>query len=223
MSWGGRFLLIVLSLGILTFRAVADTTTEPVSDALRARIAPSLARLYLRNKTRPENRPCSGFVLRSGELLTCEHCVSDEEDCAAMVAEFETTSTRARCRKLLRVSSLDDIAVVELEWPTNHAAPEGLTLANRSFTPGHSVVVAGYPVELERALKFTSGKVLKAFLPNSINFFHDATTRPGNSGSPVIDPYTWEVVALHCASSEFTGTRQAYGARVERIRKLLDQ
>lgn len=182
-------------------------------------VAPSVARLHLQSQA-GETRPCSGFVLRTGELLTCGHCVSDEEDCAAMIAEFGPSGVQARCKKILRMSTFDDIALVQLEWPADFGVPEGLALAHRSLPPGSSVVVAGFPAGAVRALTFTSGKVLKPASSSSSALLYDAPTLPGNSGSPVIDPETLEVTALHCASSDFGGSRRGYGPRVERIRGI---
>jgi hypothetical protein len=199
--------------------------------ALPEQVVTSIARLHLQGAD-ARTRPCTGFLLSSQVLLTCQHCVSDDSDCSQMVAEVGVgagagalRSRQARCRKLLRTSSWDDLAFVELEWPTGGAAslPTGIPLSARPIAMGASILIAGFPGSASqdpRELVLASGRTLRPMTPAPTPLlFHDAPSSPGHSGSPVLDASTLEAAGIHCASTEFHGARRSYGAGAAKIRE----
>ena len=187
------------------------------------RVTEATAWVHLSQRGVEEVRPCTGFLISGNRLLTCEHCVVDAEDCRALRAEFTRSGGEsmayARCRRLIATDRIRDVALVQLEV-LEGALPAALALTRHPVTPGRKVEVVGYPVYAGRQRTRTEGRTLPP--PNAYagDQYHDAITGPGNSGSPVVDALTEEVLSMHCAGSRLAGRRVGYGAPASVLRAL---
>lgn len=144
----------------------------------------------------------SGFLASSQVLVTAGH-VADRIDCDSMVVIFDfalfspgTDPTQVSsdnvyyCKRVIQSVNQGDIdfAVVTLDRPVKNRAP----LRIASHIP-KSVGMVGHPMALP--MKVTgAGPVIRESTEDYFRAKLD--TFPGNSGGPVIDPVTGEVVGI---------------------------
>lgn len=164
----------------------------------------------------------TGFVVDNGELvITNAHVLPEEATKGAMTAlAIHTARTaedsQARPATLLGIDRAHDLALLRIEGPALPALPLGDGARMRE---GMSIAIIGYPIG--GVLGFTpvthrgivssiTGIVLPAPSSQALNaqaiarlrqgsfdiYQLDATAYPGNSGSPVFDVESGEVIAV---------------------------
>lgn len=124
---------------------------------------------------------CSGVVLRSGKVLTADHCVDNVNGV------------------WLRHKGRVYFADVEAHYPAQDLAvllplgnlSGGVALARRAPQPGDEIRAIGFPLG-EYGKFMTRGVVSKAddrdgLVPGHHVFYHDAGIEGGNSGGPIFN------------------------------------
>ena len=152
---------------------------------------------------------CTGFLSAAGTLVTAGHCVKDEGDCSGFVWVFDFQLTAAGDSGYLRIPAENaysckrvvaretrpfdgvDFAVLELDRPAAERRPLDLDMAGTPL-PGRALFVIGHPSGLP--MKAAEGGHVQQSGPYS--FTADLDTFHGNSGSPVFDAMTGEVLGI---------------------------
>lgn len=155
------------------------------------------------------NQPASiyrvgtGFLVAPDVLITAGHVIHDQQSCDERAVFFgvklDKSSTKLkpvpmerafRCKKLLhhvlQENPLIDYSIIQLDRPVEGIVPLPLRTTGR-IRSGAEVFMLGHPMGLPQ--KISSGGVM---MDNSHSTFFSSylDTYPGNSGSPVIDPFT---------------------------------
>lgn len=153
----------------------------------------------------------SGFIIDpSGIVVTNNHVVSGN----ASLEVFVDGRNKPVSAKVLGVSECSDLAVIKLEG-------DGYPYLKWSDNPvkvGQEVRAAGFPLG-HPEFTLTSGIISKAEADGDTNWAsvdhvieHDANIQPGNSGGPLVDAKTGEVIAVNYAGGDVgqTGTSQFF-------------
>jgi serine protease Do len=138
----------------------------------------------------------TGIIVASGpwgsQILTEEHVVRDARDLRATVGERADIPVR-----VVAVDRKKDVALVETSKPDLPIAPLG---SSRGLEPGMAVGVAGFPVpdyfqneDLGVATSIRAGRISSV---RKHNLELDFGIIPGESGGPVFDARTGEVIGL---------------------------
>jgi S1-C subfamily serine protease len=149
----------------------------------------------------------SGFIIDpSGIAVTNNHVVTG----AALLKVWVGGDPTPHNAKVLGVSECSDLAVIDID---GDGFPY-LNWYNGPINVGMDMYVAGYPLG-DPEYSLTKGIISKdkangetswASVESVIEY--DATTNPGNSGGPVINP-DGQVIGIHYAGN--SSTRQAFG------------
>lgn len=175
-----------------------------------------------RFETQPVFADCSGFLVTPDTLMTAGHCVDDMQDCRDSVWVFGYEMSQGgnpreiarenvyECKSIIARSSQGmDYAIIKLDRSTNRA-PLKLAPKGHISPPGTEIYMAGYPSGLP--LKITDGaQVLKNsghILATNLDAFS------GNSGSPVLNVRTNEVVGILVSGND-DYARSARGCTVD--------
>jgi S1-C subfamily serine protease len=146
----------------------------------------------------------SGIVVESGawgtRILTDAHVVDDARNLVATIGD----GPHAPARVVARTGTDEDLAIVDVRLPNQRAATLG-SIAH--LEPGTPIGVLGYPVpdafddeKLGRTVSMYAGRV--ASLRKGAL---DVAIVPGESGGPVFDVTTGEVIGI--AESRFDEER----------------
>jgi len=133
----------------------------------------------------------SAFLLtRDGLALTNFHVVREQQ---TLTARFESGTERPV--RVLRVDSVADLALIEVFCPTDCSTvslgPDGYP------APGTEVYAIGTPVSQSLDHTVTKGIVSALRRRGSITLLQtDAAVNPGNSGGPLVDVKTGNVVGI---------------------------
>jgi len=149
----------------------------------------------------------SGFIIDpSGIAVTNNHVVTG----AGLLRVWVGGEDEPRNAKVLGVSECSDLAVIDIEG-------EGYDYLDWYTGPidvGMDLYVAGFPLG-DPEYSLTRGIISKAKASGETSWAsvdsvieYDATSNPGNSGGPVVNP-NGEVVAVHYAGD--ASARQAFG------------
>lgn len=149
---------------------------------------------------------CSGFLLASDLVVTAGHCVATQEDCAGSLFVFGDQLSKSGqapmefsarevygCRKILKVARTrdqEDFAIVQLDRTVQ--GHRSLTLAQHDVAVGDPLVVIGHPLGLPT--KITTNANVRDLKPGV--FVANIDAFEGNSGSPVLDAQSLEVVGV---------------------------
>ncbi len=203
-----------LSLKIILWFVVSTLYILPVCQALNQKsLKEESNKEILRSKTDLENtvvktlNACvkifdissghkgSGFSHKSGIILTAFHVIEKSEDRNLIVIFYNGRITRVKRHK---VSKLYDLAALYVRNPS----PYGLNISKRSsFSIGQQIATLGFPVGYNGVKPLlsvgyiagieteTSGTLKKKFLLN-------AAFNNGNSGGPLIDVKSGEVIGV---------------------------
>jgi V8-like Glu-specific endopeptidase len=100
-----------------------------------------------------------------------------------------------------------DYAIFDLDWPEFNPIPSLNLCARDEFNIGQCVVLFGYQFS-QPNLSIHSGILASRFVSGGVKFLQlDASVNQGNSGGPLINPNTLEVVGI--VTRKMTGlTRQ---------------
>lgn len=100
-----------------------------------------------------------------------------------------------------------DYAIFDLDWPEFNPIPSLNLCVRDEFNIGQSVVLFGYQFG-QPNLSIHSGILASRFVSNGVKYLQlDASVNQGNSGGPLINPNTSEVIGI--VTRKMTGlTRQ---------------
>lgn len=150
---------------------------------------------------------CTGFMIADDLLMTAGHCIEKYSDCADFAWVFNYDSVAAKnlqiaddqlfnCKRIVKreydVAQGVDYAIIQLQHKASLAQHPPLQLAKREFALGDAVAMIGHPSSLP--LKITTGGNTVKLLENAVRVSLDAFG--GNSGSPVFDRHTGEVLGM---------------------------
>jgi len=155
-------------------------------------------------------------LLHESQALACGHFV------ARFDADAERSQRVIPITAVLALHPVEDVAFLALadDGPLAH----GLRLAREpQLTQGGHVLVVGYPLYSDSSPAFVDALFenvygVKRGSPGELLgleadlIYHDCTTLPGNSGSPVFDARTGLVVGIH-ASGQFAFRNTAVSTR----------
>ncbi len=211
-------------LGVAAWSVVAPPARADLP-ALIDQIKPSIVAIgsYKATNNPPFSIRGTGFVVRNGTLVaTNAHVVgaiAGEGDGVAIVAQVSSGASGESQRRGIRVIAVDrshDLAVLELDGPPLPALPLGRSDAVRE---GQAVAFTGFPIgavlgfypATHRGIvsaispivlptptaRSLNEQVIKRIKTGAFKIFQlDATAYPGNSGSPVFDATTGEVLGI---------------------------
>jgi S1-C subfamily serine protease len=149
----------------------------------------------------------SGFIIDpAGIAVTNNHVVTG----SALLKVWIGGESESRNARVLGVSECSDLAVIDID---GDGYPY-LDWFSGSIDVGMDIYVAGFPLG-DPEFTLTKGVVSKSRANGETSWSsvdsvieYDATSNPGNSGGPVIDP-NGSVMGVHYAGN--ASTRQAYG------------
>jgi S1-C subfamily serine protease len=161
----------------------------------------------------------SGFIIDpSGIAVTNNHVVAG----AALFKVWVGGDPSPHNAKVLGVSECSDLAVIDID---GDGYPY-LDWYNGNIDVGMDMYVAGYPLG-DPEYSLTKGIISKAKANGETSWAsvesvieYDATTNPGNSGGPVINP-NGQVIGIHYAGN--SSTRQAFGISRDVAEGVIDQ
>ncbi len=166
----------------------------------------------------------SGFIIDpSGIAVTNNHVVTG----SATLQVYVSGKDDPVSAKVLGVSECSDLAVIDLE---GDGYPY-LEWSSEEANVGLEVRAAGFPLG-DPEFTLTSGIVSKAEASGDTNWAsvesvveHDANIQPGNSGGPLVDAETGQVVAVNYAGGDVggTGTSQFFAISSALAKPLVDQ
>lgn len=158
-----------------------------------------------RFRPQPTAAFCSGVLVAADTVVTAGHCV-DQRSLADTRFVFGYRTVRGRSRTTIRnteiyagkrlVTSLSepggrDFAIIKLDRPVTRFAPARLKRIGKAAS-GRAVHVIGHPSGLPA--KVAKGAQVGSVQPT--RFLSNLDTFEGNSGSPVFDSLTHEVLGI---------------------------
>ncbi len=161
----------------------------------------------------------SGFIIDpAGIAVTNNHVVTG----SALLKVWVGGESQPRNARVLGVSECSDLAVIDID---GDGYPY-LDWFSGSINVGMDIYVAGFPLG-DPEFTLTKGVISKSSANGETSWAsvdsvieYDATSNPGNSGGPVIDP-NGSVLGVHYAGN--AGTRQAYGISKNIAAGVIDQ
>jgi S1-C subfamily serine protease len=161
----------------------------------------------------------SGFIFDpSGLAVTNNHVVTG----AALLKVWVGGEDEPRNAKVLGVSECSDLAVIDIDGD----GYEYLDWYDGPIDVGMEMYIAGYPLG-DPEYSLTKGIVSKAKADGETSWSsvdsvveYDATSNPGNSGGPVVDPQG-KVIAVHYAGD--ANARQAFGISRDEALSVIDE
>jgi V8-like Glu-specific endopeptidase len=162
---------------------------------------------------------CTAFHLGDGIVATAGHCLEDlaenprEVSCHSMditwgVLAGESNQGRSRCLKVLEYKYDQEADYALIQVDPIPATAVVLERDPRAMKLTAQAMVLGYPKG--RALSLSGTCVAhNGDNPDSQIFRHRCDTLPGNSGSPVLDAQTLEVIGVHNGDAD---DRENYGS-----------
>ena len=127
------------------------------------------------------------LITRDGLALTNYHVVENQNDLKANLRDGRRLAVR-----VLRTDSSTDVALVQVNCSTDCFT---LTIGRNNPRVGGEVHVIGNPLALDYTL--TTGVVSGLRLDGGVTLVQtDAALSPGNSGGPIMDAETGEILAI---------------------------
>jgi S1-C subfamily serine protease len=155
----------------------------------------------------------SGFLISSdGYIVTNNHVAG-----ASVIRQVTIDGIAAALPAELKgISECSDLAVIKVTSPEKLPS---LAWSSKAVVPNDKVTAAGFPAVTNAAYTVTSGIVSTAAGPVSTDwasvdmaFFHDAQINSGNSGGPLVDSSTGEVVGVNYAGNAAQNSNIAISA-----------
>lgn len=146
----------------------------------------------------------TGFIISpDGYVVTCSHCIegdgsSQQARISIMMADGQKMQIY-NTFDVLKKDEKNDVAILKLR-------PQGIQYRflklsqTYDYAPLSDFMMAGYPFggEAYQTVSFTTGKIASInYLGDRKVVFADMFGKPGNSGSPVIDTNTNEVIGIY--------------------------
>jgi len=158
------------------------------------------------------------FVSNTGYIITNFHVIETCNDNSKIF--YKTNEIDA---KLIAKDEYLDLALLKAEVSNN----KFITISNKAPRKLQRIIAAGYPFGkyLSDDMKFTSGIVssLKGVKNDSTRLQIDAALNPGNSGGPIIDENTGELVAVAVAGLRKDITEAVnYGIKAGSVKNFLE-
>ncbi|MFB6350897.1 MAG: serine protease [Bradymonadaceae bacterium] len=158
----------------------------------------------------PAPGECTGFLVDDDTLVTAGHCMRHADPCEQMRAVFgfryehdsdePVTDLSAndiyRCEEILHRDDTDggaDFAVLRLDRPVEDRPSLAIRRTGK-IADEAPLAIVGHPVGLPLKID-RGGRVVDNDSPHQISYNLDSYG--GNSGSPVVDPSTGRVEAVH--------------------------
>ncbi len=154
---------------------------------------------------------CTGFLVKPDLLVTAAHCVKSQDDCDSFSWVFEYALADAadknytkaaadrvyKCKKIVARNYQNfgdvDYAILQLDRPVAGRQPLKLAL-DAKVTPGIELINIGNSNGLP--LKFKDSAKINKVRAGGQAFESDLDTFGGDSGSPVFDAGTGEVIGI---------------------------
>lgn len=159
--------------------------------------------------TQPILSMCTGFLVGKDKLVTAGHCIRSKQDCEDGVWVFEyfngvkniQSKNIYRCQKILSRKETDlffgkDYAIIKLEREVTGRKP--LKISKDRIKKKKNVAVIGHPLGLP--MKTAVGEVTSSWFGPNLKTNLD--TFVGNSGSPVLDTESGEVIGILVGGAE---------------------
>jgi serine protease Do len=165
----------------------------------------------------------SGFIIsEDGLAVTNNHVVAGAGTLEVYIGGDTDKGYNA---SIVGVSECNDLALIKIR--TDEDLPH-LTWYDGDVKPGLEVHAAGFPLG-DPEYTLTNGSITKAKAGGDLTgtssidhtVEHDADTQPGNSGGPLVTD-DGQVVAVHYAASQNTGTPQRYGIASDLAQPVID-
>ena len=165
--------------------------------------------------------PSSGsafFVSNTGYIITNFHVIETCNDNSKIF--YKNNEIDA---KLIAKDEYLDLALLKVEVSDN----KFITISNKAPKKLQRIIAAGYPFGkyLSDDMKFTSGIVssLKGLMDDSTRLQIDAALNPGNSGGPIVNENTGELVAVAVAGLRKDITEAVnYGIKAGSVKNFLE-
>jgi hypothetical protein len=161
---------------------------------------------------------CSGFLINSTHLLTAGHCVVSQDDCENKYWYFNHTtplqdnlkiesSKLYSCKRLIETynDGAKDYSLIQLDRDTG--LPGLKVNSQYAYTKGRKVFSLGYPLGF--SLKYAPQAMIFSELTNF--FISNLDVYHGNSGSPIFDQESLEVIGLLSSGSRDFKTNERKG------------
>lgn len=137
---------------------------------------------------------CTAFHLGNGVVATAGHCMNPQlvpgQPCMGQQILWED-GTKSQCVQILDYSNseVSDFAMIEVDpFPAS-----AFHISQRSPVAGEDIIVLGYPqgngLHISDHCQFEP--------ENQTSFRHNCNTRPGHSGSPIIEVRNYEILGIH--------------------------
>jgi len=158
------------------------------------------------------------FVTNKGHAITNYHVVEGCKDKSKII--YQGTDYKA---KLIAKDKYLDLALLKSDLQNENY----ISISNKSPKKLQRIIAAGYPLgkELSDDLKFTSGIVssLKGLEDDSTRIQIDAALNYGNSGGPIVDEKTGELIAVAVAGLDKQVTESInFGIKAGSVKNFLD-
>ncbi|MFN8518886.1 MAG: S1C family serine protease [Chloroflexota bacterium] len=185
-----------------------------------ARVRPAVVRIVARTQSADEPgvrtrlvSSGSGLIITTGGLVvTNHHVVAGAEGPVQVYLEGRDDPASG---DVIGASECSDLAVIRV--PARNL-PKPLDWASEPVTEGDGILALGYP-EGERRLVVTEGVVVaearhgpSRFADVGLEIRHSAATKHGDSGGPLLDAATGQVVGVGYAGNDDAGASWAIAA-----------
>ena len=179
------------------------------------------------------------FVGNHGELVTNAHVVSGANDVAVFVTSSDGKSAKLCKTHPVRMDVENDLFLVQVDGDD---LPPSLPLSRKAGQVLDDVVAIGFPGSLDVAIsdsskivnRYTdSANVLENLVPNITKgavtkvtdqrITHDAKISKGNSGGPLVNTHTGEVIGVNVAGIVDSMSTFYLAVPVKQVHNLLSR
>lgn len=157
-------------------------------------------------------RVCSGFMVSQRHLLSNYHCVATARQCKSTriifgyrtgIAEKSNPPRWFPCKSIVQNEALKhrDLAVLELQIPSNDSPPPGLDFAADTPLPNQPLAIIQHPLGRPQQAVLNGcsnmgAPIRSPLTPSLVDMAHQCDTADGSSGAPVLD-IAGRVRAIH--------------------------
>lgn len=158
------------------------------------------------------------FINKNGYLITNHHVIRKCKNRSKIIYKDNTYNA-----KLIAKDKYLDLALLKSDLNNT----KYLSLSNKAPKKLQRIITAGYPLgkELSDDLKFTSGIIssLKGLKDDSTRLQIDAALNYGNSGGPIVDEITGDLLAVAVAGLDKQVTESInFGIKAGSVKNFLE-